>query len=136
MTVNDTTFKSFCVSHGFRITPQRKFVFDSVMTKTNHPDVDCIWADVKEQIPSITRESVYRILNEFAEAGLIIRMDEISAARYEPNPKPHGHFICEKCGSIVDFPIPSEYLNAKFDIAGTMHHMDLRIVGLCPNCEK
>ena len=45
------------------------------------------------------RDSVYRILNDFATIGLIARLDALSAERYDTCRGPHAHFICEVCGS-------------------------------------
>ena len=102
-----------------------------------HPDVDSIWQVVKEKMPTVTRESVYRILNEFAANGVIWRLDSVSSARYDSNTAPHGHFICECCGKISDFMLntPPETVVLE-NISGIVRHMEMRFTGVCPDCSK
>ena len=91
-------FSKICRDAGWKCTSQRLAVYDFLADNLSHPDVDTVWAAVRSTQPAITRESVYRILNEFAAKGIIRRMDHIDSARYDSRTGAHGHFICEKCG--------------------------------------
>jgi Fur family peroxide stress response transcriptional regulator len=129
------TFPAFCREHGLKCTAQRLAVFAALRGAMGHPSVDEIWATVKKTVPTVTRDSVYRILNDFAAIGLIGRLDALSAARYDTRLGPHAHFICEVCGSVTDYSLP-----AALPIPGGMpreqHHLELRVTGVCDNCLK
>ncbi len=63
-------FQQLCQAHGFRCTPQRFAVYLYMKDNLTHPDVNRIWENVRAGIPSITRESVFRILMELVEMTL------------------------------------------------------------------
>lgn len=94
--------------------------------------VDETWQAVRNEIPSITRESVFRILCEFASHGLVARLDSLSSARFDSNPKPHGHFICEECGAIIDFALPEGFSISPELKGATVSTLEVRMTGLCP----
>ncbi len=128
-----TEFQQICREAGWKCTSQRLAVYSFLRGNLTHPDVDSVWSAVRIQLPAITRESVYRILNEFAARGLIRRLDHIDTARYDSRVGAHGHFICEKCGSITDFNWP-EGARLPAALPGAANHLELRVIGICPAC--
>lgn len=82
----------------------------------------------------VTRESVYRILNELASAGVIQRLDHVERARYDSQTGPHGHFICERCQEITDFSLPAGVDLPRVAVAGTVRHVEFRLSGVCEKC--
>ncbi len=126
-------FPAFCRAHGLKCTAQRLAVFAAVRMSTEHPSVDATWAAVRKQVPTITRESVYRILNEFAALGILSRLDALPAARYDTWLGPHAHFVCEKCGKVIDYPLPDGMALPK-GMPAERHHVELRVSGLCDAC--
>ncbi len=128
-------FPAFCRGRALKCTAQRLAVFAAVRAAQGHPSVDEIWQAVRASLPTVTRESVYRILNEFASVGLVGRLDALTSARYDRSSAPHAHFICEVCGRIDDYPMPMGWrLPAK--MAGEAKHVELRVTGVCPVCQK
>ena len=84
------TFPAFCRERGLKCTAQRIAVFAAVRrVMGRHPSVDGIWEAVKKSIPTVTRESVYRILNELDALGIVARLDSLSELRVTG--------ICDKC---------------------------------------
>ena len=130
-----TRFMEICREAGWKCTSQRLAVYDFLQDNLSHPDVDTVWHAVRSHLPAITRESVYRILNEFADRGIIARLDHIDNARYDSRTGPHGHFICEKCGTIVDFDLPGNTVLPP-KLPGRIGHMELRVIGRCEKCEN
>jgi len=126
-------FPAYCRAHGLKCTAQRLAVFSVLQMNTDHPGVDAVWAAVRKTIPTITRESVYRILNEFADLGILVRLDALSSARYDTMTGSHAHFICESCGSITDYPLPAD-CTLPAGMPKVRHHLELRVTGLCPRC--
>ena len=133
--MKERDFPGFCHEHGLKCTAQRMAVFSALRGDRAHPSVDNIWENTKKRIPTITRDSVYRILNEFAEFGLISRLDALSAARYDTWTSPHAHFVCERCGAITDYPLPRG-IELPEDMPEVRHHLELRVTGLCEKCRK
>jgi len=128
-------FPAFCREHGLKCTAQRLAVFAAVRLSRSHPSVDGTLAAVRKSVPTVTRDSVYRILNELAALGLLARMDALSAARYDTCRRPHAHFICEVCGEISDYPLPKG-LALPSGMPKARHHVELRVTGVCPSCAK
>ena len=127
-------FSKICRDAGWKCTSQRLAVYDFLADNLSHPDVDTVWAAVRATQPAITRESVYRILNEFAAVGIIQRLDHIDSARYDSRTGAHGHFICEKCGEISDFNWPEGTTLPLEEMPGDVAHMEIRLVGVCRRC--
>lgn len=127
-------FLEICRKYHWKCTSQRLAVFDFLKDNLTHPDVDSVWTAVRKNLPAITRESVYRILNEFAENAVICRLDQIENARYDSRTDAHGHFICQNCGKISDFNWPEGVTLPQNMISGEVAHMEIRVVGLCPEC--
>ena len=86
-------FPAFCLEKGMKCTAQRMAMFSAFRERRRHPSVDEIWGLVKRTLPTVTRDSVYRILNEFSGHGLLARLDALSAARYDTCTEPHAHFV-------------------------------------------
>ena len=129
-------FAQICRRFKWKCTPQRLAVYECVLQNFCHPDVDSIWMTVKAKLPTVTRESVYRILNEFAAHNLIWRLDHVTSARYDCNTEPHGHFICENCGSIADFMLGNDIADFCGGVPGEVRHMEIRFTGLCEKCKS
>jgi len=128
-------FPAFCRKNGLKCTAQRLAVFAAIRTSRSHPSVDETLATVRKTVPTVTRDSVYRILNEFAALGLVTRLDALSAARYDTWLGPHAHFICEVCGGVTDYPLPAD-LPIPSKMPREQHHLELRVTGVCDNCLK
>lgn len=127
-------FIELCAKNGCRCTPQRLAVYRYICGNRNHPDVDTIWNDLKKEMPFITRESVFRILNELSQMGIIYRMDKIVNAHFDGSADSHGHFICESCGAIRDFETPACFSMIPEDCHFQVNHVEVRVSGLCPEC--
>lgn len=129
-------FQEICRQQRWKCTAQRLAVFAYVHDNDDHPDVDDVWREVKGTLPSVTRESIYRILNEFTDRGLLRRLDHVTSARYDCQVGPHGHFLCTRCGQIQDFPLPEPVTVPRGDISGDVEHLELRLTGICKRCRK
>lgn len=129
-------FLEICRQNGWKCTSQRLAVYDFINENNKHPMVNDVWDDVKKSLPAVTRESVYRILNEFAECGILQRLDRIYSARYDCQTGPQGHFICEVCGDITDFAFPDAALLSADALCGEVRYVELRISGICEKCKQ
>lgn len=107
---------------------QRGFVLDAVRrTQGLHPTADTLYNVIREQSPSVSLATVYRNLNQLAEAGQIARVSiPGSADRFDPVPDGHSHLFCKECGAVVDIPA-----TALPDIVGPVQSATGCVVELC-----
>lgn len=124
------------VSHGIRLTPQRRYVYEALMEKRDHPTALEVFMRVKERMPSISLATVYNCLEALTESGLIRQVNcERASSRYCPNLVPHGHFFCKTCGAVFDVPIdPSGQAAWDVPAGAVTEHVEITLRGFCPAC--
>ena len=125
-------YRDVCRENGWRCTHQRFIVYSFMAGNRTHPGVDEVWSAARKEIPRITRESVFRILCEFAELGIVKRLDNLTSARFDSCTTPHGHFICTKCGKVFDFELPPGMAIPSALPGAEVSGMEIRLTGLCP----
>lgn len=122
---------------GIRPSYQRVKVLEFLAQKKGHPTVDEIYRALAPEIPSLSKVTVYNTLHTLVDAGLL-RVVEIdpSETRYDVTLEEHGHFLCERCGTIYNFSL--ELDQAAF--AGLerfiISQKNVYLKGLCPNCQN
>ncbi len=99
---------------------------------------------ILERSSSINRVTVYRILDLLVDYGVVDRISTGGRAFYyglAPNDhhRPHPHFYCKNCGR-MDCLSP-ESLNVDTaplwkTFPGRIDKVEVRIDGICKNCEK
>ena len=96
--------KKLCRKHGMRLTPQRLEIFRVIDSAKDHPSAYELYQRIRSRHPTISHDTVYRTLDTFTEWGLVDKVEFLGAKiRFDPNIKPHHHYICTECGSIRDF---------------------------------
>lgn len=89
---------------------QREAIVNFLSTRTDHPTAETVYFYIRDIIPNISLGTVYRNLNQLANAGQLLRItsnDKID--HFDANIHPHYHFNCEDCGAVIDLDIsPSE----------------------------
>lgn len=84
--------------------------------------------------------TVYRNLGVLIEQGLVRKIDFGSTFdRFDANASPHYHFICERCGAIIDLKTP---VDASLDreiarqTSYEVHRHRIEFYGLCDRCRR
>jgi Fe2+ or Zn2+ uptake regulation protein len=89
--------------HGIQPSAQRLAVADYVLTTSDHPSADQVFARVKKTLPVLSRATVYNTLNLFVEKGLL---RELVLAEgkvvFDCKVDRHHHFIDDSTGRIHD----------------------------------
>ena len=95
---------------------------------------------MRRRVPGISVFTLYRNLNAFEAAGVIDRVATWQGrARYDGNVDPHGHFLSERCGRIVDIEdgdleLPEiRCLNGRY---GEIERMIVLLRGVCVECAR
>ncbi|VGO21074.1 Fur family transcriptional regulator [Pontiella sulfatireligans] len=130
--------KLACQNAGLRMTHQRMEIFREVAQTDEHPDADTILKRVRERMPTISHDTVYRTLSSLEDMGLISRVDPVCGrARYDANSDAHHHFICTECGCIADVYLNDEIpLPEGIENLGRVESLHLQIRGMCHNCKN
>lgn len=91
------------VASDFRMTPQRRVVFEVLKHRHDHPSASDLYRLVKEQMPTISLATVYNCLEAMTQYGLVkqVNMDR-EPSRYCANLREHAHFFCQVCGEVFD----------------------------------
>lgn len=129
--------KKILKAKGISPSIQRLKVYEYIVSKKNHPSVDMIYDNIKEEIPTLSKTTVYNILKLFMKHNLVKSITiEGNELRFDANTKQHIHFKCIKCGNIYDLETDDEIFRKK-EIDGNKileHHIYLK--GICKNCLK
>lgn len=92
---------------SYKVSPsaQRIAVASYVLDTDSHPSADQVHAEARKRLPSISRATVYNTLNLLVQKGLL-RQLVLSEGNvvFDPNLKPHHHFLDCKTGEIHDIP--------------------------------
>lgn len=135
MVAFDSMFQDLCRRNGWRRTAQRRAVVEYLCGNTDHPTVEMAWRTLRRKLPELSLDSVYRILDELADAGHVRRFENSRVIRYDPDLKPHGHFICRRCGGMFDFRTDAAKKAAEACAAlGEVASVELHVNGVCNSC--
>ncbi|MDZ4169473.1 MAG: transcriptional repressor [Coriobacteriia bacterium] len=123
---------------GFRLTHQRLEVVREVASAETHPDAEVVFTAVRERVPTISLDTVYRTLGTLVDLGLVNRVAGTTAtARYDANTTRHHHFVCARCGLIRDVESPVLDEVGVPDHAadlGRVSGVEVRFSGVCRRC--
>lgn len=97
-----------------------------------------MYEKLKGEFPSLSLGTVYRNLNILIEQGLVKKIDFGSTFdRFDAHLEPHYHFICERCGAVLDLEIPVDQALNEHVAASTayaVHRHRIEFYGLCDEC--
>lgn len=100
-----------------------------------HPTVEDIYKGISNEIPTLSRTSVYNTINLFRERGIVAELSlNEKENRYDINTKLHGHFKCEECGNVYDFSIVESFTRGLEGF--TINKKSINYYGICSNCNK
>ncbi len=92
-----------------RYSRQREIIVENIKNRFDHPTADEIYSACRVVEPNISLGTVYRNLKQLAEEGEIITLETVDKKiHYDGDTSRHSHFVCERCGKIIDLFKPSE----------------------------
>jgi Fur family transcriptional regulator, ferric uptake regulator len=132
-------FATYLAKHRLKRSEQREAIVDAFLRTESHLSVDDLLHLVQKRRPDVGRTTVYRTLKLLQAAGLAQELELRGESRFEReyNRAHHDHFICQHCGTILEFESPEieriqDEIAASlgFVIEGHRH----QIFGQCRNC--
>jgi Fe2+ or Zn2+ uptake regulation protein len=119
-------------------TRQRERILQLLRATDAHPTAHWIHETLRPEFPRLSLGTVYRNLEVLVSEGLAIEVPVPgSTARYDGDPEPHHHFVCERCRRIHDLELRvSEPLEARIRRKYGLRPRGFRIDfhGLCRAC--
>lgn len=129
------SFQQICRQNKWKCTVQRRTVYDYLNEHHCHPSVEMVWQAVREKLPDVSLDSIYRILGDFVSADVLRRLDSGKVYRYDVNVRPHDHFVCSECGSMFDFNYSEAgRINEQCREFGEITSFELEVRGICSAC--
>lgn len=123
---------------GVRVTPQREAIYREIVKTDEHPDAETIFKRIRERMPTVSLDTVYRTLNTLAENGLLSRVQVASGrVRFDANLDQHHHFVCGQCGLVRDFysqQLDRFVVPPDVEEWGTVNSVHLQLRGVCSRC--
>ena len=123
-----------------KFSRQRESIKNNLMGRTDHPTAETVYSDIRQEYPNISLGTVYRNLSLLADLGEIQKIStENGPDRFDGNSKPHYHFFCTNCNSVLDLKMKNiDLINviAAEEFAGLIEGHITRFYGLCPECKK
>jgi len=112
----------------------RMKIYDHLMRAKSHPTAEEIHRDLIDDIPTLSRTTVYNTLKLLEEKGLASTVfNERNERRYDVLEPPHAHFVCRVCGRITDVAIaPSATYPEGFHV----EEVQLTYRGVCGSCRE
>jgi Fur family transcriptional regulator, ferric uptake regulator len=126
-------------TEGYRLTPQRQLVWDTLRRANEHLTAEQIHDEVTRVAPQINLASVYRSLALLSELGLAreVQLGE-GIGRWEVNhPDDAFHLVCRVCGTVDHHPgdlVDSVRRHLTGDHGFRPEAVDLVVHGVCPTC--
>jgi Fur family ferric uptake transcriptional regulator len=93
-------------SAGLKVTHPRKRILEILETqRSKHLTADDIYRVLMEAGEEIGLATVYRVLNQFESAGLVVKHNfESGQAYYElDSGEHHDHMVCVETGKVIEF---------------------------------
>lgn len=125
--------------HMTRNTLQKQIVMHALKEMNNHPTASQIYEYIHQDYPSISKATIFRILNQGCEEKSIMKvMVNDNEAHYEPINKPHYHMRCRLCSKIIDAPMiyHPEFDHNAFDSPDFLiEGHTIEFYGICRQCQ-
>ena len=84
---------------------KRDAILNCLRETDAHPSAEWVYSRLKPQIPDLSLGTVYRNLALFKETGEAISLGTVMGLeRFDGRTDPHIHFVCTRCGRILDLP--------------------------------
>ena len=123
-----------------RHSHQRDMIYNYMLSTKEHPSAEMIYEDLKKLEPNLSLGTVYRNLKLLEELGMVKKVTSVNnVERYDAITEDHVHFVCSKCGALVDLPhFKEEIIKQSFnsEIEGSIEWVNIILGGVCKNCSK
>ena len=125
---------------ALKYSRQRESIKEFLAGRKDHPTADVVYMNIRKSYPNISLGTVYRNLSLLESLGEVQKLScGDGAERFDPNTRPHYHFICRKCSCVQDIPmVPVGELEtmASEGFEGSIEGHTAMFYGICCQCRK
>ncbi len=118
---------------------KRQAIYELLLSTKEHPSAEWIYNNLKSDYPDLSLGTVYRNLKLLEKNGTVRSVAVVDGCeRYDALMSPHSHFVCSKCGRVIDvfldslLPTLTEELH--IDGAKEINSFTLLYYGICDQC--
>jgi Fur family transcriptional regulator, peroxide stress response regulator len=127
--------RDFLESRQVKPSFQRLKILEYLMKNRNHPSVETIFQALDDEIPTLSRTTVYNTLNLFSGKGIVSSLTIVdNELRYDLTVEPHAHFQCSKCSRVLDIPIENDLFFTKSIEDHRVEEIHITFKGICKDC--
>jgi len=123
--------------YGAKITSQRIAIMKSLEGRKDHPSAEKLFSELKQDYPTLSIATVYSTAQLLAQASMlrILSIDE-KKVYFDPDTRPHAHFMCTGCKKIIDLYADFEMLTKISPQSGieSIESTEVFHYGLCSEC--
>ncbi|HIY64139.1 MAG TPA: transcriptional repressor [Candidatus Mediterraneibacter stercoripullorum] len=127
---------------ALKYSRQRESIKHFLAETKDHPTADAVYMHVKKEFPNISLGTVYRNLNLLTDIGEAVKIATPDGGdRFDGRVEPHNHFLCKKCGRLLDLDLDMTRLNEVNQLAadnfdGIIESSSTLFYGECSDCIK
>jgi Fur family transcriptional regulator, ferric uptake regulator len=126
---------------SLKSTGQRDDIARVFFAMERHVSAEELYAEVKRINPHVGYATIYRTLRLLKECELLYeRHFDEGQARYEAvGKRHHDHFICERCGRIIEFEnaaIERMQNAVARELGATLTRHKMELYGICRDCQQ
>ncbi len=127
---------------ALKYSRQRECIKNYLMTTKEHPTADEVYMKVKQEFPNISLGTVYRNLNLLTDIGDAVKISTPNGGdRFDGRLEPHNHFLCTKCGRLLDLDLDMHSIDevnrlAAENFDGIITSSSTLFYGECSDCIK
>lgn len=129
----------YLLSYEIKPSVQRIAIMDYLLKHHTHPSIDEIYMALHDDIPTLSKTTVYNTLKLFVEHGAakMLTIDERNAC-FDGDTSAHAHFQCKCCGKIYDLPmhVNEKEMSDMADKGFSVEEVHNYYKGVCPECKK
>ena len=129
----------YLLSFNVKPSVQRLAIMDYLLTHRTHPSIEEIYLALCDDIPTLSKTTVYNTLKLFVEHGAaqMLTIDEHNVC-YDGDISLHAHFLCRQCNKIFDLPAPAqdEQVDRMKGNGFQLEELHYYYKGICPACKQ
>jgi Fe2+ or Zn2+ uptake regulation protein len=120
-----------------KVTHHRLVILQYLEKHQTHPTAEEIYSALKVKNPSLSKTTVYNSLESLKQHDIIQTLT-ISATetRYDFKHDMHHHFLCKRCGKIIDIDIACPNIKKISNYGHQVQEVHGYFKGICKDCLK
>jgi Fur family peroxide stress response transcriptional regulator len=137
MSISINEIKEYLLKNNVKPSFPRLKIFEYLVSHQTHPTADDIHRELVEEIPTLSKTTIYNTLDLFIEANITraVTIDG-NELRYDVDITNHGHFKCDHCNTIYEFDLDMSALAAASLEGFDIREKNVFYKGICPRCSS